>query len=150
MPQAVEEYIRLLPEDRRSAIHAVRDVILKRLPDGYKESMSWGMITYEVPLERFPHTYNGKPLAYISLASQKSYMSLHLMCLYADPQAMDRFQQRYAAAGKKLNMGKSCLRFKKLDDLPLDVIGDVVASVSVEDYIAQYRVARERPAEPRR
>ena len=141
-----DEYVASLPEDRRVALTAVRDVVRRNLPDGFEEGMQFGMIAWYVPLERFPDTYNGQPLGLVGLASQKNYMSLYLNSVYGDPKTEAWFKARYAASGKKLDMGRSCLRFKKLDDLPLDLIGDVVASTPVDDFIAQYRAARQRPA----
>jgi hypothetical protein len=143
-PATVEEYLAQLPPDRREAIEAVRGVILDRLPDGYKEAMSFGMIGYVVPLERYPKTYNGQPLMLAALASQKRYMSLYLNAVYADANVEQRFIQAYRATGKRLDMGKSCVRFKQLDDLPLDVVGDAIAATPVNDYIALYEASRAR------
>jgi hypothetical protein len=138
----VEEYLAGLPEDRRRALSAVRDVILEHLPEGYEEGMDFGMIAYYIPLDRYPKTYNGHPLGIAALASQKNYMALYLMAIYGNDDAA-WFRERFADAGKKLDMGKSCVRFRKLDDLPLDVIGDAVARVSVEDYIEHYERSRD-------
>jgi hypothetical protein len=137
---SVAAYLKALPLDRRAAISAVRDVILANLPKGYEERMDRGMISYVVPLATYPETYNGEALAYASLASQKSYMSLYLMGVYGDRES--DFRQRFEATGKKLNMGKSCLRFKKLEDLPLDVIGKEIKRLPVKKFIAQYEDAR--------
>ena len=133
-----------LPDDRRAAMSAVRDVILANLPDGYVESMNWGMISYEVPLSRYPDTYNKQPLGYAALASQKRYMSLYLMGAYGDPATREWFERAYAASGKKLDMGKSCVRFKKLEDLPLDVVAEVIARTPVAKLLEQYEAARVR------
>jgi hypothetical protein len=130
-----EEYIAELPPERAEAIGAVRQVVLDNLPEGYTESMEFGMIAYSVPLERFPDTYNGKPLQYAALASQKNYMSLYLMCLYADTGVSSDFRAELANEGVKLDMGKSCIRFRSLDQLPLDVVGRAVASTPVQKYI---------------
>ncbi|MEX2356337.1 MAG: DUF1801 domain-containing protein [Thermaerobacterales bacterium] len=135
---SVEEYLASLLDPRRSALTRVRSVILQYLPDGYEESMQYGMITYAIPLSRYPSTYNKQPLAYISLASQKQYMSLYLMGIYGDAAAADWFQSEYRQTGKKLDMGKSCVRFKKIEDLPLDLIGKAVAMHSVDDLIESY------------
>ncbi len=135
-----EAYLAELPEDRRAAVSAVRDVILANLPDGYVEAMQYGMLSYVVPLETYPETYNGQALAYISLANQKQKISLYLMGVYGD--AESDFRERFAAAGKKLDMGKSCVRFRRLDDLPLDVIAYEVSRVGVDDFIAHYEDAR--------
>jgi hypothetical protein len=140
----VDEYLQELPEDRRVVMSAVRKVILKNLPKGYRESMNWGMISYEIPLERYPTTYNKQPLAYVALAAQKSYYALYLTCIYGDAEREAWLEREYAKAGKKLDMGKSCVRFKSLDDIPLDVIGTVVASTTPEAYIERYEELRRR------
>jgi len=139
-----EAYLEGLPEDRRAAVAAVRDVILRNLPDGYVETVNWGMLSYEIPLDRYPETYNGKPLSYAALASQKNHIAVYLMCVYSDPALLEQLKAGFERAGKKLNMGKSCLRFRKLEDVPLDVIGEVVASTPPDAYIAQYEAARQR------
>jgi hypothetical protein len=137
----VEEYLAGLPEDRRAAISSVRDVILKNLPKGYEEVMQYGMISYVVPHSIWPAGYHCDPkqaLTYASLGSQKNHMAVYLCTLYGDPKTEQWLSEAYEAAGKKLDMGKSCVRFKKLDDLPLEVIGQAVARVSVEAYLAWY------------
>ncbi len=138
----VSEYLRSLPEDRRAAMHAVRDVIIANLPKGYVEVMDWGMISYQIPLDVYPDTYNGKPLMYAALASQKGYMVVYLSAIYADAEARRRFEADYRATGKRYDVGQSCVRFKKLDDLPLDVIGAAVAATPVASYIENYEKAR--------
>ena len=125
----VEEYLAELPEERRGVIARVRNVVKKNLPEGYRETMGYGMITWEIPLSEYPDTYNGKPLAVAGLAAQKNYSSLYLLGAYADPVQTKALQDGFKAAGKKLDMGQSCVRFKTSDDLPLDVIADVVASM---------------------
>ncbi|MER5261639.1 DUF1801 domain-containing protein [Actinosynnema sp. NPDC002837] len=136
----VEEYLAELPEDRRSTVSAVRDVILANLPAGYVEGVQWGMITYSVPLEVSGKTYNGQPLGYVSLASQKNHVSLYLMGVYGERE--QEFRAEFEATGRKLDMGKSCVRFKRLDDLPLDLIGREVARQGVDDFVAKVRAAR--------
>lgn len=140
--QTPDEYIASLPEERRKAMTAVRDVILENLPRGFEEGMSYGMIGWYIPLERFPDTYNGQPLGLAGLASQKNYMSLYLLSVYGDRETERWFKERYAASGKRLNMGKSCLRFTKLEDLPLDVIGETIARVDLDRYLAHYAHAK--------
>lgn len=140
----VEEYMDELVPDRREQIELVRDVVLKNLPEGYTEAMNWGMITWEIPLERYPKTYNKQPLMYAALASQKNYMSLYLMCVYSHDGKMTDFERRYKESGKKLNMGKSCVRFKSADDLPMDLIADTIASTPVDDYIEIYEATRKK------
>ena len=137
----VEAYLAELPEDRRAAIAAVREVILRHLPAGFEEVMQYGMISYVVPLERYPKTYNNQALTVTSLASQKNHMAIYLMGVYGDDGtdgADGWFRRRWAETGKRLDMGKSCLRFKRLDDLALDVVGEAIARTSVDDLIAAY------------
>ena len=140
--QTVEEYLAELAPDRREAINTVRKVILDNLPTGYEEMMQFGMISYVIPLDRYPVTYNKQALQYAALASQKHYMSVYLMSVYSDSDSEQWFAEQYRASGKKLDMGKSCVRFKKLDDLPLDLIGRAIARTPVEAYIEVYEAAR--------
>lgn len=142
--KTVEQYLASLPDDRREALTAVRNVILENLPDGYSESMNWGMIAYEVPLEVHPDTYNGKPLMYAALASQKNHMAVYLSGIYMSEEARQRFEKAYKATGKKLNAGKSCVRFRKLEELPVALIGETIASLAVADFITTYQQARKR------
>jgi hypothetical protein len=104
--------------------------------------MQYGMIGYYIPLERFPGTYNGQPLGLAALANQKQHMALYLNNVYGDRTTESRFRERWAATGKKLDMGKSCVRFRRLEDLPLDVIGRTIAEESVEGYLERYAAAR--------
>lgn len=138
----VQDYLAGLSDERREAVDAVRQVILDNLPNGFKEGIQYRMISYFVPLERYPDTYNRQPLAFASLASQKNFVSVYLHGLYSDAEATDWFVEEYKTTGKKLDMGKSCVRFKKLDDLPLDLIGEAVARDSVDDFIARYEASR--------
>lgn len=138
----VEEYLADLPLERREALSSVRSVILDRLPDGYAEEMRWGMISYEVPLSIQPDTYNGKPLMYAALASQKRHMAVYLSGVYADSEARADFERAYRASGKRFDMGKSCVRYRRLDDLPLDVIGDAIARYPIEEFVALYHRGR--------
>jgi len=133
----VAQYLADLPADRRAAIEAVRQTILANLPIGYEEAMNWGMITYHVPLDRYPHTYNGQPLAYAALASQKNHMAVYLTGIYGDDEARREFEAAYRATGKRYDVGKSCVRFRKLDDLPLALIGESVAWLGVDAFIAR-------------
>ena len=138
---SVEAYIKSLPKDRQEAMSAVLSTILKNLPKGYQETMQYGMIGYSVPHKIYPDGYHcdpKQPLPYMSLASQKNYMALYIMCVYSDPETEKWFKDAFAKAGKKMDMGKSCLRFKKLDDLPLDVIGKTVAKFPVDKWIKLY------------
>jgi hypothetical protein len=133
-------YLKELPADRRREVARVRDMVRKHLPDGYRETMNWGMITYEVPLDRHQKTYNGQPLCYAALAAHKNYLSLYFMPV--DAVALARLKAAFAKAGKKLDMGKSCIRFKSADDLPLDAIGAEIAAVPVEKFVAYVEASR--------
>jgi hypothetical protein len=140
----VEQYLSQLPEDRRSAIEAVRRVILKNLDQDYEEGMQYGMIGYYVPHHVYPAGYHcdpRQPLTYAALGSQKNYMSLYLMCVYGSGEHSKWFQEAWAKTGKKLDMGKSCVRFKKLDDLALDVIGEAIKRVPAKKYIEHCEMA---------
>jgi hypothetical protein len=140
----VEVYLAELPPERRAAIAAVRDVIIANLPEGYEESVQFGMIGYSVPLTRYPHTYNGKPLLYAALANQKQHMAVYLMDIYADPAAAAWFSEAYRATGRRMDTGKSCVRFRKLDDLPVGLIGEAIARTSIEEFIARQEALRGR------
>jgi hypothetical protein len=137
-----EDYLATLPEERREAIAEVRAVILENLPEGYVENVTPSMVTYDVPLERYPDTYNKKPLQYAALASQKYYMSLYLMGIYAVKERGIAFEEEYRATGKRYDVGKSCVRFRTLDDLPLALIGRTIAALDVDEYVAVAEAAR--------
>ena len=141
----VEQYLAELPEERREVVSTVREMVLRNLPEGYRETMSFGMIGYGIPLERYPDTYNKQPLAYVGLAAQKNYYALYLMGPYVESRQEKELREAFAAAGKKLDMGKSCIRFKKLHDLPLDALGRIIASTPPDAYIAAYEAARLKP-----
>ena len=138
----VADYLKSLPKERSAVVSAVRSVIRKHLPKGYVESMNWGMICYEIPLKRYPETYNGQPLALAALAAQKNNYALYLMCVYQDAALLRTLKESFRKAGKKLDMGKSCIRFKSLDGLPLDVIGEFIARVPPDDFIARYEAVK--------
>ena len=140
--KTVEDYLDELPEERRKVVSAVRTVVRKNMPRGFAEGMSSGMIGYHVPLARYPKTYNGQPLSYVSLAAQKNNYALYLVGCSMDAGTAKRLAAALKKAGKKLDMGKSCLRFASLDDLPLEAIAEVVAAHSVEDFIALYERSR--------
>lgn len=144
----VEDYISELSEERQEAVSTVREVVLANLPKGYEEVMDFGMIAYVVPLSVCPKTYNGHPLMYAAIASEKNYVSVHLMNIYASPETQEWFVDSYKATGKRMNMGKSCVRFRKLDDLPLELIGEAVGKTPMEDWIAVYEASR-RPRKKR-
>ena len=140
----VAEYLDELPEERRAVVARVRQTVLDHLPAGYQETMRWGMISYEIPLERYPDTYNGQPLAYIGLAAQKRHYALYLMGVYADSAQERHLREVYAQRGLRLDFGKSCLRFRRLEELPLDLIAELVAATPPEALIAQYEASRQR------
>jgi uncharacterized protein YdhG (YjbR/CyaY superfamily) len=148
----VKEYLAELPPDRREIVQAVREVILRNKDRDIEEGMSYGMIGYYVPHRIYPPGYHVNPrlpLGFAALASQKQYLSLYLMGLYCGcgldgkgrtPDS-EWFVREWAKTGKKLDMGKACIRFRKLEDLPLDLIGRAVARISIKSYIAQYEAA---------
>jgi uncharacterized protein DUF1801 len=140
----VTEFLAELPPVRRREVDRLRTLIRRNLPTGYEEVVSKRMLVYQVPLARYADTYNGQPLWYIALASEKSYLSLHLMSIYGDAARAQRLKDGFRAAGKKLDMGKACIHFKTADDLPLDVIGEAVASMPPERWVAVAQAARRR------
>ena len=137
-----DEYLASLSEDRRATVSGVRDVINANLPGGFEEGMLYGMLAWYVPLERFPDTSNGQPLSLVALASQKAHVSLYLSSVYGDPEAERWFRDRWAATGKKLMMGKTCVRFRRLDDVPLEVIGETIARADPDRMVARHQGAR--------
>ncbi len=140
--ESVDSFLDGLPPERREAIGVVRQAILDNLPTGYLETMDFGMISYVIPLETYPATYNGHPLMYAALANQKRHMGVYLMNVYSNEENQRWFTESYSASGKKLDMGKACVRFKSLEDLPVDLIGQTVARTSVADFIANYEAVR--------
>lgn len=143
-------YLESLPADRRSQIAKVRAVIRKNLPSGYVEAMNWGMIVYEVPLRRYPDTYNGQPLAYAALASQKRHMAVYLSGIYGSEGLRSWFESEYRATGLRMDIGKSCVRFTSVDRLPLDLIGQAIAAVPLDEFIAVYEASRSSRMSPRK
>lgn len=133
--KTVEEYLDSLPEDRSAQISTVRDLILNHLPEGYEETMNWGMICYQVPLKVYPDTYNKQPLMYAALASQKNHMAVYLSGIYMFEDARTEFEIAYRETGKRLDAGKSCVRFRNLDNLPLDLIGNTIAALPLVDFV---------------
>lgn len=149
-PRTAREYLASLPEDRRDDMAAVRAVILDNLPAGYEEAIQYGMLSYQVPLAVYPDTYNKQAASIACLASHKGTMSLYLMGVYASQERRKRFEQAFKKAGKKLDMGQSCVRFKRAEDLPLHVIGDTIASIGMDEYVAELRgVDAKRKTRPR-
>lgn len=151
--ETVEEYLTSLPEDRREALQTVRETILENLDEDFEEGMQYGMIGYFVPHSVYPAGYHvdpERPLPYAALASQKNYMALYLMGIYTghpDGESENEharwFREAWAASGKKLDMGKSCVRFRKLDDVPLDVVGEVIRRIPAKDHVAAYEATLE-------
>jgi hypothetical protein len=141
---AISTFLASLPAERRREVERVRKEVRRHLPAGYEEVISKNMLVYQVPLERYSDTYNGHPLWYVALASEKSYLSLHLMSVYGDRALAQRLAEGFRAAGKELDMGKACIRFKTADDLALDVIGQIVAGIPPERWVQIAQAARRR------
>lgn len=143
--KTVKEYLDELPEDRRPAIEALRKVVKKNLPKGFKEVMQYGMISYVVPLSKYPAGYlddKKTPLPFASIASQKNHTALYSFSVYGDKNVHEWFVKAWEKSGKKLDMGKSCIRFKKIENIPLDVIGKLMSKMSVDDFITFYEKNR--------
>ena len=138
----VDGYISQVPEDRKEGINTLRKTILKNLPTGFEECISYGMVGYVVPHSIYPSGYHCDPklpLPFMAFANQKNFISFYHMGIYADPILMDWFTTQFAKRSKaKLDMGKSCIRFKKVEGIPFDLIGELVAKTSVNDWIATY------------
>lgn len=144
----VEQYLRTLPHERRSALEAIRAVIRKNLDPGFVETMQYGMIGYVVPHTLYPAGYHcnpAEPLPFAGLASQKNHMSLYMMSLYQGSDDAARFRDAWQRAGLRLDMGKCCVRFKRLQDVPLDVIAEAFKRVTPADHIARYELSRPAP-----
>ena len=139
-----EAYLAELPAERAAFVSRLRDLVNSNLPDGYVERMSWGMISWEVPVELYPDTYNGQPLVYAALAAQKNYTALYLNCVYASEARSERLKAAWAATGRRLDMGKSCLRFKRPEDLAESVLAETIRSIPIERFIAEYEAGRRR------
>jgi hypothetical protein len=145
----VAAYLASVPAERRAELSVVRRVIKKSLPKGYAETMQYGMISYVVPLKRYPAGYLGKkgvPLPYVCLAAQKNHLALYLLNLYSDPKTVRWFKSAWAKSKKKLDMGKSCLRFRTADELALDVIAETIAKTPVKAFVERYERVRGRGA----
>lgn len=140
----VAAYLASLPADRREAISAVRKVILDNLDKDYQEGVQYGMIGYCVPHRVYPPGYHcdpKQPLPFAGLASQKNHMAVYLMCVYGSKDAEKAFRTRWAKSGKKLDMGKSCVRFRKLEDVALDAIAETIREMPAKKYVAYYEKA---------
>jgi uncharacterized protein YdhG (YjbR/CyaY superfamily) len=142
----ITDYLTEMPEDRRGTIKKVRETILENLPEGYEEALNWGMITYQVPLEVYPDTYNKKPLMYAALANQKNHMAVYLIGIYMDENLNQDFEKKYRETGKRYDVGKSCVRFRKLEDLPLELIGESIGAISMENFIERTKGLSARKA----
>jgi len=143
-PTTVAQYLKALPKDRRDALQAVRKVILDNLDDDFAEGIQWGAISYCVPHSVYPPGYHcdtNQPLPFAGLASQKNHMSLSLFCVYTSEDEQRRFREAWLKSGKKLDMGKSCVRFKKIDGVPLDVIAGTIKRITVKKFVANYESA---------
>lgn len=138
----IAEYLVELPESDRAVIEQLRKSFRKHLPKGLEEVMNWGMITYQIPLATVPKTYNNQPLAFAAIARQKNYFSIYLMAVYADEVLRKNFEEDYRNTGKRMDIGKACIRFKALSDLPVEVIEKYLGSMSVEEYIERYSALR--------
>ena len=138
----VSSYLASLPPERRKIVATIRKLIRANLPKGYREAMNFGMISYEIPLTRYPKTYNGQPLVYVALAAQKHRYSLYLTCAYLDTDRATRLRIAHERAGKKLDMGKSCIRFNSPDALELDAIAAEIASTTPAQFIERYEAGR--------
>jgi hypothetical protein len=138
----VDAYLASLPHERRAVVAELRRLVLDHLPKGYVETMNWGMPSYEVPLDRYPTTYNGQPLGYVAFAAQKNNYALYLSCIYLDPARERALRDAFAAIGRKPDMGKACLRFRTLDGLPLETIGELIAATPVDEFIALHERSR--------
>lgn len=140
----VADYLAELPPDRAAVVSHIRALINDALPEGYCEGTGYGMIGWVVPLEDYPDTYNGQPLIYAGLAAQKNHFSLYLNCVYSSSERTERLKVAFAKAGKKIDMGKSCIRFKRIDQLAEDVIAAEIASATPAEFFAINEAARAR------
>ena len=136
--KTVREYLDELPAERKKVVSKVRSVVRKHLPRGYRETVSYGMIAYGIPLSHYPDTYNGQPLCYAAIAAQKNHFAIYLLAGYTSSRARALLEEGFRKAGKKLDMGQSCIRFRKLEDIPLATIGRAVASMTPAQYIKLY------------
>ena len=134
-------YVKQLAPDTRKQINALRKIIKKNLQPGFEEAVNWGMLVYQVPVKRCQETYNGQPLAYVGLAAQKNYLALYLFGIYSDDKLRKKFEVHYKKSGKKINMGKSCLRFKSIEELPVEIIAQSIGEFSVDDIIALHNAS---------
>lgn len=150
----VNEYLTNLPDDRRAGIEAMRQAVLGGLDKGFEEGMQYGMIGFFVPHSRYPagyHCDSKQPLPFAGIASQKKHLTIYFMQLYMNPDELKWFESEFAKTGKKLDMGKSCIRFKKLDDIPLDLLRRTVKRISADRYIELYeKTVQPKSAAPKK
>ncbi len=139
---SVDQYIEQLPEDRKEAVIKLRNIFLKKLPDGFQETIGYGMIGYVVPHSTYPAGYHcdpKQPLPFINIASQKGHLAIYHMGLYANPEMLEWFENEFSKVSKsKADLGKSCLRFKKMENIPYPLIEELASKISVEDWISTY------------
>jgi hypothetical protein len=140
--KTVAEFLDAVPADRRGVAKEVLAFVRKNMPKGYEEAMSLGFVTWRVPLSVFPDTYNGQALWYVAFQSTKAGFSLYLMTVYGHKDREAKFKAAYKAVGKKLDMGKACLRFKTMDDLVIPAVRDAIKSAPMKKYVAEYRAIR--------
>lgn len=138
----VNQWLASVPAERKEAINAVRDAVNEHLPEGYEETVDWGMLAWVVPLTTLPNTYNGHPLMLAALGAHTKRMTIYLMSVYGNAGLRKEFEAAYKKTGKRLDTGGCCVHFKTLDDLPLDVVGNVIAQVSVDKYVEHYENSR--------
>ena len=136
------QYVASLPTDRAKTITTVRAFVNKHIPPGYEECLVWGTIGWAIPLSRYPDTYNKQPICYVALSSQKNYCVLYLFGPFRSASQLEQLKAAFKAAGKKLDMGKSCINFESPNDLPLEAIGKLVSSISSEEWIESYEQSR--------
>ncbi|HEY0084558.1 MAG TPA: DUF1801 domain-containing protein [Allosphingosinicella sp.] len=137
-----DAYIAELPPERSELVSRLRALVNAHIPPGFEERMSWGMIGWEVPLETYPHTYNKQPLVFAALAAQKNYTALYLNCVSASAERSRRLQAAWAARGKTLDMGKSCLRFRSWDDVAEDELSEALSGIPLDTFVAEYEATR--------
>jgi len=143
---SVDEYIKALPDKRRRAVQKLREVVSSNLPEGFEEQFLYDMISYVVPLSLYPkgyHVKEGEPLPFISIASQKNHIALYHMGIYSKKDVEEWFAKEYEKrVPRKLDMGKSCIRFRNPDKIPYDLIGELCTKITVEDHIKSYEKGR--------
>jgi Domain of unknown function (DU1801) len=140
--QNIKEYLEAIPEERKRAFYTLREIILRHIPVGFLEELSYGMLGYVVPHSIYPNGYHcntNLPLPFLNIASQKNFIALYHMGIYADSNLLNWFISEFPKhSSQKLDMGKSCIRFKKIDQIPFDLIGELVQKMSVQDWISSY------------